>query len=157
VAAILPTLLDAVTAVGATRLVIDSLAGFEMALAPGFRADFREALYRVLAALTGTGVTVLSTMELDESFAEFRFSHYMVSFLADDILWLRYLELEGELRRIFTIVKMRDSKHSKKIREYEISNTGVALTDRDLRDYRALITGIPARWRHGGPPEEPGK
>jgi circadian clock protein KaiC len=36
--------------------VIDSLAGFEMALAPGFRADFRESLYRMIGALTRTGV-----------------------------------------------------------------------------------------------------
>jgi len=35
--------------------VIDSLAGFEMALAPGFRADFRESLYRMITALTGVG------------------------------------------------------------------------------------------------------
>ena len=28
--------------------MIDSLAGFEMALAPGFRADFRESLYRMI-------------------------------------------------------------------------------------------------------------
>jgi circadian clock protein KaiC len=57
---------------GAKRLVIDSLVGFEMALAPGFRTDFRESLYRMMASLTGTGVTVLNTVELDESFTEFR-------------------------------------------------------------------------------------
>jgi hypothetical protein len=34
--------------IGATRLVIDSLVGFEMALAPGFREDFRESLYRMI-------------------------------------------------------------------------------------------------------------
>lgn len=153
----LQAILDAVTEVGATRLVIDSLAGFEMALAPGFRADFREALYRVLAALTSTGVTVLSTVEVDESFMEFRFSNYLISFLADDILWLRYLELEGELHRILAIIKMRGSTHSKEMREYEISHTGVTLTDRALREYRALLTGIPARWRHGESPKEPEK
>ena len=38
---------------GAKRLVIDSLVGFEMALAPGFRDDFRESLYRMIVALTG--------------------------------------------------------------------------------------------------------
>jgi len=40
-------ILDAVERVGAKRLVIDSLAGFEMALAPGFREDVRESLYRI--------------------------------------------------------------------------------------------------------------
>ena len=53
-------ILDAIKRVGAKRLVIDSLVGFEMALAPGFRADFRESLYRMIGALTGAGITILS-------------------------------------------------------------------------------------------------
>ena len=43
-------ILDAVNKIGAKRLVIDSLAGFEMALAPGFRQDFGESLYRMISA-----------------------------------------------------------------------------------------------------------
>jgi len=65
-------ILEAVKKIGAKRLVIDSLAGFEMALSPGFREDFRESLYRMIFALTGIGVTILSTVEVDESFTEFR-------------------------------------------------------------------------------------
>ncbi|MBW4053499.1 MAG: AAA family ATPase, partial [Proteobacteria bacterium] len=44
-------IVNAVREIGCKRLVIDSLVGFEMALAPGFRADFRESLYRMIAAL----------------------------------------------------------------------------------------------------------
>ena len=44
-------LLAAVAKIGAKRVVIDSLAGFEMALAPAFRQDFRESLYRMIGAL----------------------------------------------------------------------------------------------------------
>jgi circadian clock protein KaiC len=126
-----------------------------MALAPGFRTDFRESLYRMMATVTGAGVTVLNTVELDENFTEFRFSHYMVSFLADDIIRLRYVDIDGVLRRILTVVKMRDSTHSKDIREYEITKKGVALTDRRLNEYRALITGIPAYWSNPGRSKEP--
>ena len=140
----LQTILDQVKELGAKRLAIDSLGGFEMALAPGFRTDFRESLYRMMATVTGAGVTVLSTVELGESFTEFRFSQYMVSFLADDILRLRYVDIDGELSRILAVVKMRDSQHSKDIREFEITGKGVALTDRRLNEYRALITGIPS-------------
>lgn len=43
-------ILDAVERTGAKRLVIDSLVGFEMALAPSFREDFRESLYRPRSA-----------------------------------------------------------------------------------------------------------
>src|SRR4029077_16203938 len=56
----------AVRRVGATRVVIDSLSGFEIALAPTFRIDFRESLYRLVGALTATGVTVLMTSEVSD-------------------------------------------------------------------------------------------
>lgn len=150
----LQAILDAVKEVDAKRLVIDSLVGFEMALAPGFRTDFRESLYRMMATLTGTGVTVLSTVELDESFMEFRFSHYMVSFLADDIIRLRYVDIDGALSRILTVIKMRDSQHSKDICEYQITDRGMMLTGKQLNEYRALITGIPAYWKPSGHTEE---
>jgi circadian clock protein KaiC len=151
----LQAILDAVKEIGAKRLVIDSLVGFEMALAPGFRTDFRESLYRMMASVTGAGVTVLNTVELDENFTEFRFSHYMVSFLADDIIRLRYVDIDGVLRRILTVVKMRDSQHSKDISEFEITNKGIALTGRRLNEYRALITGIPAYWKTSSPIQPP--
>jgi len=144
----LQAIIEEVRESGAKRLVIDSLVGFEMALAPGFRTDFRESLYRMMASLTNTGVTVLSTVELDESFTEFRFSQYMVSFLCDDIIRLRYVDIDGTLRRILTVVKMRDSSHSKDIREYEITRSGVGLTGARLDQYRGLISGIPAYWRN---------
>ena len=46
----------------AKRIVIDSLVGFEMALAPDFRTDFRQSLYRMIAALTRICVTLLTTV-----------------------------------------------------------------------------------------------
>jgi circadian clock protein KaiC len=135
-------LLDAVKRTGAKRLVIDSLAGFEMALAPGFRADFRESLYRMIFALTGIGITILSTLEMDENFTEFRFSTYSISFLTDDIIRLRYVEIDGQLRKIMVIVKMRGAAHSADIREYQIDSKGIVIGER-LTDYVNLITGIP--------------
>ena len=92
-------ILEAVQRIGAKRLVIDSLAGFEMALAPGFRVDFRESLYRMIGALTGIGVTILSTVEMEESFTESSLSTFLVSFLTDDIIRLRYVEIEGRFAR----------------------------------------------------------
>jgi circadian clock protein KaiC len=126
----------------AKRLVIDSLAGFEMALAPGFRMDFRESLYRMIFSLTGIGVTILSTLELHESFTELPFSTFDISFLTDDIIRLRYVEIEGELRKILLVVKMRGADHSKEIREYKITAKGVVVGKR-IRGYDRLITGVP--------------
>ena len=44
-------LIAEVRRLNATRVVIDSLSGFEVALAPTFRADFRESLSRMVLAL----------------------------------------------------------------------------------------------------------
>jgi circadian clock protein KaiC len=137
--------LDAITRVGAKRLVIDSLVGFEMALAPGFRADFRESLYRMIGALTGAGVTILSTVEVEDTFTALSFSHYAISFLTDDIIRMRYVEIDGQLRKVMVVIKMRGGNHSKDIREYVITNKGVVMIHPRQTDYAALTTGLPMR------------
>jgi circadian clock protein KaiC len=138
-------ILDAVKRTNAKRVVIDSLVGFEMALAPGFREDFRESLYRMIAALTGAGVTILTTVEIEDNFTAMQFSHYTISFLTDDIIRLRYVEIVGQLRKVMVVIKMRGGNHSKDIREYVITDDGVVVIHPRRTDYIGLSTGIPYR------------
>jgi circadian clock protein KaiC len=138
-------ILDAVERIGAKRLVIDSLVSLEMALAPGFREDFRESLYRLIVALTGAGVTILSTVEVEDAFTGFSFSHYTISFLTDDIIRMRYVEIDGQLRKVMVVIKMRGGNHSKDIREYVITDKGVVVIRPRSTDYDGLTTGIPTR------------
>jgi len=138
-------ILDAVERVDAKRLVIDSLVSLEMALAPGFREDFRESLYRLIVALTGAGVTILSTVEVEDTFTGFSFSHYTISFLTDDIIRMRYVEIDGQLRKVMVVIKMRGGNHSKDIREYVITDKGVVVIHPRSTDYDGLTTGIPTR------------
>jgi circadian clock protein KaiC len=148
----------AVELLGAKRVVIDSLSGFEMALAPAFREDFRESLYRLIGALTGLGVTMYSTVEVverGEGSAGLQLTGYQVSFLTDDILSQRYVEIEGELRKALVVVKMRGSPHSREFRTYEITATGVQLRE-SLREYDSIITGMPKRQLRIPPPLHPG-
>jgi circadian clock protein KaiC len=136
-------ILDAIERLGAKRLVIDSLVGFEMALAPGFRTDFRESLYRMIGALTGAGVTILSTVEVEDTFTALPFSQYMISFLTDDMIRMRYVEINGQLRKVIVIIKMRGSNHVKDIREYVITDKGIVLIDPRRTEYSKLTTGSP--------------
>ncbi|MBK9176357.1 MAG: AAA family ATPase [Flavobacteriales bacterium] len=138
-------IMKAVRRVGAKRLVIDSLAGFERALAPDFREDFEESLYRMFVALTGHGVTIMSTLMLEESFVKPPASNYSISFLTDDIIRLRYVEIDGALRKILMVSKMRGGDHSKVIREYDVTAQGIALKTGGLEGLGALTTGIPVR------------
>ena len=136
-------ILDAIDRLGAKRLVIDSLVGFEMALAPGFRADFRESLYRMIGALTGAGVTILSTVEVEDTFNALSFSHYAISFLTDDIIRMRYVEINGQLRKVIMVIKMRGGNHSKDIREYVINDTGVVILHPRETGYDKMSSGLP--------------
>lgn len=138
-------IMSAVQRVGAKRLVIDSLAGFERALAPDFREDFEESLYRMFVTLTGHGVTILSTLMLEESFVKPPASNYAISFLTDDIIRLRYVEIDGQLRKILMVVKMRGGEHSTEIREYGITDKGLVLSNAKLMGYEGLTTGVPKR------------
>lgn len=147
----------------AKRIVIDSLVGFEMALAPDFRYEFRESLYRMIGALTRQGVTVFSTVEIEENFTSMGLSNFAISFLADDIVRLRYVSIDGQLRKMLVVVKMRGSEHSIDMWEFRITNKGVVIGE-TLRGYRGLTSGIPSPWssesgkdhpevRHDRPPQ----
>jgi circadian clock protein KaiC len=141
----LDAILNEVARIGATRVVIDSLSGFEVALAPTFREEFRESLYRLVGALTATGVTLVMTAETPGS-AEPNITLERVSFITDDIIVQRYVEFAGELRPVLAVVKMRGSEHSRDYRAYEITEHG-AIVGKRLDDYHGITTGVPERQR----------
>jgi circadian clock protein KaiC len=145
----------AVENIGATRVVIDSISGFEMALAPTFREDFRESLYRLIGALTRLGVTIFSTVEVVSGAPGMQLTGYQVSFLTDEILSQRYVEIEGELRKVLTVVKMRGSNHSREFRAYELTATGVVLREW-LRDFDGILSGAPTREKRLARPQRVG-
>jgi circadian clock protein KaiC len=134
----------AVKEMSATRVVVDSISGLEMALAPTFRQDFRESLYRLVNAVTGLGVTIVMTVEVVGPEQGLQFTNFGVSFLTDHIIVQRYAELDGQLRKVVLVVKMRGSKHSRDFRTYEITQDGVVLGN-TLHDYVDIISGTPRR------------
>jgi len=138
----LAAILEAVERLGAKRVVIDSLSGFEVALAPTFREDFRESLYRLVGTLTATGVTVFMTAELSEAFSGARFTSENVSFITDEIIVQRYVEMKGELRRVMAVIKMRGSDHTHEFRSYSVTAKGVVVGGA-LTEYDGIITGVP--------------
>jgi circadian clock protein KaiC len=131
-----------VARVGATRVVIDSLSGFEVALAPTYRLDFRESLYRLSGALTSTGVTVVMTAEVIDVFPELRFTTERVSFITDDIIVQRFVEIDGHLQKMVAVVKMRGSDHATDFRTYTLTAEGAVIGE-SLEGYHGITTGVP--------------
>lgn len=135
-------LLGEVRRLKATRVVIDSLSGFELSLAPTFRVDFRESLLRMVNVLTSAGATVLMTTELEDRYTDLRFSPYGTAFLTDAIIVQRYIEVDSRLRRMIAVVKVRASAHSDELREYSIGNDGIQIGEM-LTDQEGLLGGRP--------------
>jgi circadian clock protein KaiC len=107
------------------RVVVDSLAELE----PAARDTGRFPDY--LSALTGlfasVGATTLMTSETTAFFGPaFQLPHGL-AFVADNVILLRYVELESEVRRALAIIKMRDGDHNRNIVEVEISTDGLTV------------------------------
>ena len=137
-------LINLIHTMKATRVVIDSLSGFELAVAPTFREDFRESLFRMFAVLSGLGVTVVMTSELEDRYVDLRFSPYGAAFLTDAIIVQRYIEVESRLQRVMAVVKVRASAHSTEIRRFDITDDGIVIGDPVL-DFEGLLGGQPSR------------
>jgi circadian clock protein KaiC len=138
----LSEVVDTIHRLKARRLVIDSLSGFELALAPTFREDFRESLYRMVTVLTGMGITMMMTAEVEDSYTDLRFSPHGTAFLTDAIIMQRSVAIGGQLQRIMGAVKVRGSEHSKDLRTFEITKDGIVMGGR-LGSYDGLLTGNP--------------
>jgi circadian clock protein KaiC len=64
------------------------------------------------------------------------------------------VSIDGQLRKIMTVIKMRGGNHSKDIREYEITSTGVVILGARLTNYQGLISGLPVRTNRSGVQED---
>jgi circadian clock protein KaiC len=128
----------------ASRVVIDSLSAFELALAPTFREDFRESMLRLVSALAQEGLSVLLTSELEDRYTDLRFSPLGTAFLTDAIVVQRYIEVDSRLRRVMAVVKVRNSWHSDELRAYSIDQDGIHIGDM-LPEQEGLLGGRPTR------------
>jgi circadian clock protein KaiC len=135
-------LIEMINRMQAKRVVIDSLSGFELALAPEFSEDFRGSLYRMIAQLTGMGVTILMTSELEDRYTDLRFSPFGSAFLADAIIVQRYIEIVGQFKRVLSVIKVRGSQHSKNIRLFDITDEGIVIGE-TLSEYAGILSGRP--------------
>jgi len=139
---VINSIIEAVERRKARRVIINSVSGMEIALAQTERAELREGLYRMTAQLTARGLVVLLTTEVPDFLGELRLSTEGLSFIADNIILLRYVEIAAELRRALTIVKMRTSAHENLLREYRIGKKGITV-EQSYKDYSGILTGVP--------------
>jgi circadian clock protein KaiC len=65
-----------------------------------------------------------------------------VSYLADNVLLLRYFEAGGEVRQAISVMKRRSGPHERSIRELQMK-AGELMIGGPLRDFVGVLTGTP--------------
>ncbi|NDK38468.1 protein kinase [Pseudoxanthomonas gei] len=141
-------LLMEIRRLGATRVVLDSLTGFELMVAPEFADTYRQSLARMVGAVVSTGVSVLMTSELEDRYTDLRFSPYGAAFLTDAIIVQRYIEVDSRLLRVMAVVKVRAAAHSNELRQFVINDQGICIGE-PMPEYRGLLGGRPERADQG--------
>lgn len=121
-------LLETIDAKGIKRLVVDGLAGFFEA------AAYSERLGRFFACLTNElrrrEVTVLMTLETRDAISSTVPMPYGVSGLVDNLIFLRFVEDHGDLKRLISIIKLRNSHFDPGVHAFSIGAGGVILNGR---------------------------
>jgi len=93
-------------------------------------------------------VTLLMTMESPQLLGTEELSGHGISFIADNLLRLRYTDVDGRLERGISILKARGMEHQTQVRLLRIGHGGVTLTDAGLSGRRGVLTGkAPAKAR----------
>jgi len=116
-------LLAEIDQVGATRLVIDSIAEIEQAILRGLDPErLNDYMAALLSALRARNVTPLLIRESEKALASsLDLSADALSILAENMLVLQQIPVDGELQRLISIIKMRFSSHDTNLHEVRIS------------------------------------
>jgi circadian clock protein KaiC len=123
-----------------TRLVmLDSIAGFKMCMSESEPEVYLHALAKYLRNM---GVTTVFINETANITGEFRATDGAISYLADNIVYLRYIEIHGELRKVIGVLKKRLSDFEKTMREFEITRYGIKVGG-SLTQLRGILQGTP--------------
>jgi len=123
-------------------VMLDGVTGYRQ----GLRGDDSDgALTRELHALCRylkrVGVTVVLLEEVSYVTGEFSPTEHHISYLADNIIFLRYLEVDGRLEKAIGVLKMRYGDFDNSLRELRISSDGLTIGG-PLSEYHGLLTGM---------------
>jgi circadian clock protein KaiC len=124
---------------GTGMVMIDGVAGYRLTLAGDDLVSHLHALGRYLKNM---GVTVLLINETEAITGDFRATEVGVSYLCDNLVFLRYLEMGGELRKAVGVLKKRIGDFAHTLREIAITCDGVRVGE-PLVGLRGILTGTP--------------
>ncbi len=135
---------------GRARVVIvDSLNGYLNAMP---EEKFLTAqLHELLAYLGQQGVVTLMTVTQSGMMGSGMHSPVDTTYLADNVILFRYFESRGRVRRAVSVVKKRNGKHEKTMRELQVTERGIEVGE-PLENFHGVLTGVPTYISDGRTP-----
>ena len=139
--ALIASLAASIERTKAKRLVIDGLSAFENK----YKNDMHTIAKRFISLIQHYKITALITI-LTTQKSGFEISELGLSSLLQNIILLRYVEVQGRLKRILLVLKMRGTEHDESILEFRISKeNGVEIVGPIGSDYVGIFTGVAQR------------
>ncbi len=130
---------DEVERRNARIVMLDSLAGIGISLR-GEQLNIH--LHAIGRYLKNMGVTMILVAEVEHITGEFRITDAKVSYLSDNVVFLRYLEVGGAIRKAIGVLKKRTGDFDKTLREFTITEYGVKVGE-PLLKLRGMLRGVP--------------
>jgi circadian clock protein KaiC len=128
---------------GAKRVVFDSLTTLGLGV-PSERR-FKELVYAISKHMRSMNVSVLMTSESQQMLGAAQLSSMGVSFAADNLIQLRYVEIDGRLDRAVSVIKARGIKLNTELRAATIGAGGMTVVRDRFKDMRGVLTGLPSK------------
>jgi circadian clock protein KaiC len=120
------------------RCVVDPLSAISSAFSPDAFISFSK---RLNGYLKTQEVTPLFTSATTSLIGNTKDADAHLSTISDNIVLLRYVEMQGDVQSVINIIKMRGSEHSKSLRIYNITDKGIVV-GKSLEGYEGVTTGV---------------
>ena len=121
-------------------VVIDSLNGLMNSMSE--EQGLTVQLHELLSYLNQLGVASFMVLAQYGLLGSAMTSPTDVSYLADNVLLLRYFEAAGEVRQALSVMKRRSGPHERSIRELQM-RSGKLTIGEPLRNFMGVLTGTP--------------
>lgn len=131
---------DSVEKRGVRIVIIDSLNGF-LAAMPGERYVVLQ-LHELLSFLAQKSVNTFFVLSQSGVFNATMSVPVDLSYLADNMLYLRYFEAIGEVRKAISVVKKRSGEHESTIRELYLRPGSITVSP-PVAAFHGVMTGTP--------------
>ena len=123
--------------------MIDGIDGYRTMFPHDHGTDaYERRLNPLTTYLQRQGVTTILTSEVRDITGNFQATDHPMSYLGGNLVFLRYLESNGELQRAIGVLKQRASDFERTLRTFKITPHGLSVSEQ-LTGLQGVLKGTP--------------